>query len=447
MEYDPQRARELLNNQIKPPEPAGATHTREEQLRQLGFEDDADNNSDNSDDNNSDASSDREEGGLYQFSGVNRNGNGSNTIPVAKYDQLNAVKQRLERTVATLEQRLETEKANGHAAIGLLKAAEDQVVMLTTSSQQQLKMLKRERELIRSQAAEVRASVPKTTPGDDETNSQRVGELEAENRQLKAQLVAVSQSPKEDFERNAGNADGALMTSQLAAQAEEMKQQYQQAENFQNEITALKQKNQALQKSAASSVSELGQSSKQLESELGQTHKVIEQLQSEVEHARSASMESNAAMQQKYEGETQRLNQEVVDLRAQIARVATEAEQYVKAQMTGLEASLVERDIEIERLVSASDAATRATATYRQQVEDNREEMERLREGYQTMADKYTKESKLRRQLHNTLADLKGRIRVFCRVRPLSAKERAASPSDAEEVSFFSSMIYLLCKC
>merc|ERR1719414_941403 len=31
-----------------------------------------------------------------------------------------------------------------------------------------------------------------------------------------------------------------------------------------------------------------------------------------------------------------------------------------------------------------------------------------------------------RRKLHNTIEDLKGSIRVFCRVRPLSAKEKNA---------------------
>ncbi len=36
-------------------------------------------------------------------------------------------------------------------------------------------------------------------------------------------------------------------------------------------------------------------------------------------------------------------------------------------------------------------------------------------------------EAAQRRALHNQLVDLKGAIRVFCRVRPLLAKERAAN--------------------
>jgi hypothetical protein len=46
------------------------------------------------------------------------------------------------------------------------------------------------------------------------------------------------------------------------------------------------------------------------------------------------------------------------------------------------------------------------------------------------MTQKYRKESFLRRKLHNTLADLKGQIRVFCRVRPLTPKELEESQGD-----------------
>jgi len=40
---------------------------------------------------------------------------------------------------------------------------------------------------------------------------------------------------------------------------------------------------------------------------------------------------------------------------------------------------------------------------------------------------RYLQEATQRRALHNQLVDLKGAIRVFCRVRPLLAKERAAN--------------------
>ena len=42
------------------------------------------------------------------------------------------------------------------------------------------------------------------------------------------------------------------------------------------------------------------------------------------------------------------------------------------------------------------------------------------------MQERYLEEAAQRRALHNQLVDLKGAIRVFCRVRPLLAKEHAA---------------------
>lgn len=44
---------------------------------------------------------------------------------------------------------------------------------------------------------------------------------------------------------------------------------------------------------------------------------------------------------------------------------------------------------------------------------------------------RYVEETAQRRALHNQLVDLKGAIRVFCRVRPLLAKEKAADHATA----------------
>ena len=40
---------------------------------------------------------------------------------------------------------------------------------------------------------------------------------------------------------------------------------------------------------------------------------------------------------------------------------------------------------------------------------------------------KYQIENRERKYLHNQLEDMKGKIRVYCRVRPLSAKEQLNS--------------------
>lgn len=49
---------------------------------------------------------------------------------------------------------------------------------------------------------------------------------------------------------------------------------------------------------------------------------------------------------------------------------------------------------------------------------------------------RYIKEMKLRKRLHNELVDLKGNIRVYCRVRPFIAEDRVGASSQTSTISF-----------
>jgi len=54
---------------------------------------------------------------------------------------------------------------------------------------------------------------------------------------------------------------------------------------------------------------------------------------------------------------------------------------------------------------------------------------------------RYLEEAAQRRALHNQLVDLKGAIRVFCRVRPLLARERAAKLEAATSCNLLNNTI------
>lgn len=54
---------------------------------------------------------------------------------------------------------------------------------------------------------------------------------------------------------------------------------------------------------------------------------------------------------------------------------------------------------------------------------------------------RYLEEAAQRRALHNQLVDLKGAIRVFCRVRPLLAREQAANQANAVECNLLSNSV------
>ncbi len=55
---------------------------------------------------------------------------------------------------------------------------------------------------------------------------------------------------------------------------------------------------------------------------------------------------------------------------------------------------------------------------------DMQKQLGQLRKQYEELAKSYRNELMLRRSLHNYLQELKGNIRVLCRIRPILAHER-----------------------
>jgi kinesin family protein C2/C3 len=49
---------------------------------------------------------------------------------------------------------------------------------------------------------------------------------------------------------------------------------------------------------------------------------------------------------------------------------------------------------------------------------------------------RYVKEMKLRKRLHNELVDLKGNIRVYCRVRPFISEDGVGVSSQSSTITF-----------
>jgi chromosome segregation ATPase len=59
------------------------------------------------------------------------------------------------------------------------------------------------------------------------------------------------------------------------------------------------------------------------------------------------------------------------------------------------------------------------------------ETMKRMKSEQKNLEKKYLKEQAMRRKFYNELEDLKGKIRVFCRVRPLSGSEKKRGCEEA----------------
>ncbi|KAJ8602479.1 hypothetical protein CTAYLR_001210 [Chrysophaeum taylorii] len=118
-----------------------------------------------------------------------------------------------------------------------------------------------------------------------------------------------------------------------------------------------------------------------------------------------------------------------------LAERAASAETRAAAAEAALEATRCERDAANIALRETSDAAETELARARSQVAASKAElasvgalMENVRvlEQRNAQLDRdLTREAHLRKKLHNTIEDMKGKIRVLCRVRPFSSKESA----------------------
>ena len=63
------------------------------------------------------------------------------------------------------------------------------------------------------------------------------------------------------------------------------------------------------------------------------------------------------------------------------------------------------------------------TLKMKEELEGLKIESEKARNDCEVLSTKFKEEQKKRKELHNQLEDMKGAIRLFCRIRPLSQTE------------------------
>ena len=63
------------------------------------------------------------------------------------------------------------------------------------------------------------------------------------------------------------------------------------------------------------------------------------------------------------------------------------------------------------------------TLKMKEELEELKKESEKARNDCEVLSTKFKEEQKKRKELHNQLEDMKGAIRLFCRIRPLSQTE------------------------
>lgn len=243
----------------------------------------------------------------------------------------------------------------------------------------------------------VTEKVKKENTSKDERIKDLEGKLKASRDRIKEleQLLSKNVESKTREAMDKLRADNKELEKLLEKERQSAKGLKQQVEGVTNKYDQLREKE----------VTELEEKIKKLEAQHRQDITLFEKLSSEelekkikeVEEARSdvaKLTEANAALvtaNSELENKGQILSQNVQRLEADLAKVGAEA-----SRVMGLQ----------------------------EKLESTEKELENEKADYVVMEKKYKDEMLQRKRLHNIIEDMKGKIRVYCRVRPLSSKEK-----------------------
>lgn len=143
-----------------------------------------------------------------------------------------------------------------------------------------------------------------------------------------------------------------------------------------------------------------------------------------------------ANLEERYETQIRQLGNELGSLTLknetltnELSLAKSENMQYIST-ISSQSAAQLGIDSDIRNLKSALEAARVAAGTQAETIKSMHDAQSVLEEKIAQMEAKIRQDEAVRRALHNTIQELKGNIRVFCRVRPLLNSEMASvSPS------------------
>eukprot|EP00899_Mesostigma_viride_P014669 jgi/Mesvir1/23202/Mv22665-RA.1 len=351
----------------------------DEMKKMLGFEDDGGGSGDDSDEDDGPA--------LPTFDPRNMK-----TVPLTKFQNLEAV--------------LTEEREHRRRALEALQGTQEQLGALQATSRQQLAMFRKELENVgkhgnglKNYAPDVAASLPAShttytaPPGEYNAQTEEaMRKLRSENDALR-QKVRELEAAVKDVTRSASSTSHTAPPMETArATPKGEPRDDGETRRLAEEVASLKGELKAAVARAAAAEAAAAQANR----ELGTLRESTAALQ------RSASKQANlAAALAKLRAQAKTLRRDHDVLARDVASIPTEAGVAAEALRLGM--------MRLSKMASA---------------------------GLDDVVAKYKKEAKERKKLFNQLQELKGNIRVFCRVRPLTSMELERTHNNSSTCSF-----------
>ena len=304
--------------------------------------------------------------------------------------------------------RLETdiikqEKTCMHVGVGDGNIHDDEeLVAAKANYDQQLKNARKEITQLKEQVDEEKKAL-NIVNGQLEQSQANCERAKQMARDEKASRVSMKEL-LEEAQKDKGDVDAAMTLS--------LQEELRRAEET---VVQMKEQMQSIESKA---LEEKGNTRQELETLMLRT----KELERDLEVQAAAHKSSFEKLKNRHKSELSRHKEELNNVNSELV---TLRDQLREAKMARMEA-VVARDDAVNESSLALEKA-RAAQTKLQEMTDFVNKATKLKESNERLHVSLQDETEKRKKLHNTLEDIKGRIRVYVRVRPLSESELKAN--------------------
>eukprot|EP00163_Fabomonas_tropica_P001958 TRINITY_DN11459_c0_g1_i1.p1 TRINITY_DN11459_c0_g1~~TRINITY_DN11459_c0_g1_i1.p1 ORF type:complete len:1569 (-),score=597.25 TRINITY_DN11459_c0_g1_i1:127-4833(-) len=260
-----------------------------------------------------------------------------------------------------------------------------------------------------------------------------------ENAKLKRELNKLAQQLKKTEDKlkraNEKAATGESHARDSRAAGKANQQAEMQLRKAEQKIEQQQKKIQQLEEKLKSTPKADPKKEAQMEAKMGKTES---KYQKQIADLEAKGEKDLAALEKKKQAEIDKLTKELENATAS----SGEAMEKLKTDLKGANKALKDTEAELNEVKGQLDALQKESAADKEELEALRvaageaaqlqsrvaeleSEAEKAGKKYATLEENFQKEALLRKKYHNIIEDLKGKIRVIVRARPLSKKELA----------------------